>query len=175
MSREEAGETLAEAAGKAMEGMTFRKALRLGAASENLRLPFRRVTEEEVTGRTRGAQRFVDPAIYDRLIPGLVKDIEASPGCPAEVQALFMDEYALVAVPGEYFVEFGLRIKEAVHPKRALVVTCANGQVGYLPTPEAFRRGGYETTFAPTSRLGHEAGDRIAEAAIRLVLDRAPR
>ena len=34
---------------------------------------------------------------------------------------------------------------------------------------EAFERGGYETTFALSSRLAPEAGDILADAAISLI------
>jgi hypothetical protein len=49
------------------------------------------------------------------------------------------------------------------------VVGLANGMVGYVPTPEAFRRGGYETTFADASRLAPEAGEMLFDAAISLL------
>ena len=87
----------------------------------------------------------------------------------AEVQALFLDEYAFVGIPAEYFVEHGLRIKEECYPKRALVVGHANGMVGYVPTRWAFKRGGYETTFLSSSRLAPEAGDMLADAAIEII------
>ena len=45
----------------------------------------------------------------------------------------------------------------------------ANGMVGYVPHRDAFLRGGYETTFAPTSRLAPEAGDLLADGAIELI------
>ena len=51
----------------------------------------------------------------------------------------------------------------------ALVVSHANGMVGYVPTAKAFVRGGYETTFTGSSRLAPEAGDILADAAIALV------
>jgi len=88
---------------------------------------------------------------------------------PAEVQALFLDEYAFVGIPAEYFVQHGLRIKREGWPRHALVVAHANGMVGYVPTKEAFLRGGYETTFADSSRLAPEAGDLLADAAIELI------
>ncbi len=88
---------------------------------------------------------------------------------PAEVQAITVGDYTYAGVPAEYFVQYGLRIKEECHPLRALVVAQANGMVGYLPTREAFRRGGYETTFTDSSRMAPEAGDMVADCAIRLV------
>jgi hypothetical protein len=43
-----------------------------------------------------------------------------------------------------------------------------------VPTRQAFERGGYETTFAGSSKLAPEAGDMLADAAIKLVRDAKP-
>jgi hypothetical protein len=66
-------------------------------------------------------------------------------------------------------VEFGLRIKEETWPLRTFVVGYANGMLGYLPTLEGFKRGGYEATYGPPSCMAPEAGDRLAAAAVDLV------
>lgn len=168
-SMEEAGQRLADDARELLKTMTFRSGAHLGAASTIVRLPFRAVTKAEVAGTARGAQRFIDPAIYDRGMPALVERIRREGRSPAEVQALFINDIAFAAIPAEYFVEHGLRIKEMSHPAHALVVGHANGMVGYVPTQAAFRRGGYETTFGAGSHLAPEAGDQLADAAIRLV------
>lgn len=49
------------------------------------------------------------------------------------------------------------------------MVGYANGMVGYVPTREAFARGGYETTFASGSRLAPEAGDLLEKCAVELI------
>ena len=85
------------------------------------------------------------------------------------MQVLFLDEYAFVSIPGEFFVELGLRIKERAYPRRACVVGLANGIVGYIPHKEAFARGGYETTFMSSSKLAHEAGDTLVDCAVDLI------
>jgi hypothetical protein len=127
------------------------------------------VTEAEVEGRTRGAQRFIDPAIYERAIPALVSTIQERKTHRVEIQVLALGEIAIVSVPGEYFTEFGLWIKERAYPTNALVATNANGRVGYIPTRDAFLRGGYETTFGPASMLAPEAGELIAATAVELI------
>jgi len=88
---------------------------------------------------------------------------------PAEVQTLGIGNVRYVSIPAEYFVEHGLRIKEETHPRHTLVVGHANGMVGYVPTSQAFRRGGYETTFGFGYRMAPEAGDLLADAAIGLI------
>jgi hypothetical protein len=153
--------------------MTFVDDLPLAAAKTTVQLPYRAVTDDEIKGTVPGAQRFIDPKLYDLLIPNLLKRIEARGSQPAEVQALSIGEVSFVSIPAEYFVEHGLRIKLESHPRHALVVGHANGMVGYLPTKEAFTRGGYETTFSPGHRMAPEAGDILADAAITLIKEGA--
>ena len=169
LNKEEAGARLAAAADRALEDVAFRAEARLGGARTTLHLPYREVTDDEIAGTVRGAQRFVDPAAYDRAMPALLERIRARGAQPAEVQALHLDECSFVSIPAEYFVELGLRIKEESHPRRALVVSIANGMIGYVPTRQAFERGGYETTFGPHSRMAPETGDLLADAAVELV------
>ncbi len=166
---EEVGRRLADDAGRAIEGMRFRKSVRLASASRTIQLPYRELTEEQLTGRARGAQRFIDPAIYERSIPRVVERIRARGTQPAEVQVHFLDEFALASAPAEFFVELGLSIKERAYPRHALVVSCANGMVGYLPTRAAMARGGYETTFADSSRMAAGAGEMVADCAAELI------
>lgn len=169
-SADEVAALLAEDVQRVLATLPFTAEVRLGAASRVVDLPYRRATAEEIKGAVRGAQRFIDPAIYDRAMAELTEKIARRGGVHrAEIQTLALGNTAFVAVPGEYFVEFGLRIKQAAHPVHALVVTCANGRVGYLPTREAFQRGGYETTFGPSSMLAPEAGDLIVETATNLI------
>ena len=168
-SKEEVGTILAEDVRKGMEGMTFRNEVKVGCTSKTIQLPFRTITDAEIQGMTRGAQRFVDPAIYDREMPRLLERIRRMGTQSAQVQVMFLDEYAYAGIPAEYFVQHGLRIKEAVYPRHALVVGQANGMVGYVPHKEAFLRGGYETTLCGSSRLAPEAGDLLADGAMELI------
>jgi neutral ceramidase len=121
----------------------------------------------------RGAQRFIDPAIYERTIPPLMDKIRRRGAHRVEIQVVLMGDCAIVGVPGELFCEYGLQIKKDAHPLRALVATCTNGRVGYIPTREAFRRGGYETTFGPSSMLAPQAGDLIVQTAIEVIAQAA--
>jgi hypothetical protein len=168
-SQEQVGQALTRDVAGVLHGIQYERDVRLGAASRVVKLPYRVVTEDEVKGRSRGAQRFIDPAIYERAIPALVRTIQERKTHRAEIQVLALGATAIVSVPGEYFCEFGLWIKERAYPVRALVATNANGRVGYIPTREAFLHGGYETTFGPASMLAPEAGELIAATAVELI------
>ena len=168
-SAEEIASRLAGHAETVLSAMRFSPAAELGSAARTIQLPYRTITPQEIAGTVRGAQRFVDPAAYDRDIPRLLERIRRRGAQPAEVQAIRINDVAVAGVPAEYFVQLGLRIKEQSHPRHALVVSHANGMVGYVPHKEAFLRGGYETTFAGSSRLAPEAGDLLADKAVELI------
>jgi hypothetical protein len=76
------------------------------------------------------------------------------------------------ANPAEIFSEFALAIREASPARVTLISELTDGYVGYIPTPLAFTRGGYETWPCQTSKLSPEAGDRVVEAT-RGLLERA--
>jgi neutral ceramidase len=169
LSAETVGAILCHDVQAALEPTIYTDALGLNAVSSTIELPYRRPTQAELAGELDGAQRFIDQAIYERQIPVMLGKMRARGTHRAEVQALAIGDCIIVGVPGELFVEYGLRIKEVAYPMRALVATCANGRVGYIPTAAAFRRGGYETTFGPSSMLAPDAGELILETAAALI------
>jgi hypothetical protein len=163
------GRVLADAVRKVLPGIKYRRDPAIKSSCRTVDLPYRRVTEDEIRGTVRGAQRFIDPGLYDAEMPELVERIKREGHKRAEVQAVSLGELVLVTLPAEPFCELGLRIKEGVHPRDAWVVGYANGMVGYVPTREAFARGGYETTFCGGSCLAPEAGDMLVDAAVGLI------
>ncbi len=87
------------------------------------------------------------------------------------IQVFRIGEIALVGVPGEPFVEGQLRLKleSPTYPTYALHM--CNDEAGYIPTPQAFRGGGYETETAHWSFLGPEALDCIVDGALGMLKD----
>ncbi|MFB3905677.1 MAG: neutral/alkaline non-lysosomal ceramidase N-terminal domain-containing protein [Acidobacteriota bacterium] len=63
------------------------------------------------------------------------------------LQAFRINDLFVLGLPGEAFVEIGLRIKQ-IAPRSTFVVGLANGYAGYIPTSEAFGAGGYEVVSA---------------------------
>jgi neutral ceramidase len=86
-----------------------------------------------------------------------------------EIQVLTLGDVAIVALPVELFTEFGRQIKAQSPFQETFIATLANGWHGYVPTREAFNRGGYEPRFAYPSRLVEEAGEMMSEAALELL------
>ncbi len=174
LSLEAIGATLAADAAQVIGSLTWREQVRLGARRRTIALPYREPTPEQVAGTVRGAQRFVDPGVYDRGMPALLERIRQRGTQPAEVQVLSLDEWDWVGLPAEYFCELGLQIKERAHPRRAVVVGYANGMVGYVAHRAAYDRGGYETTFISSSRVAPGAGEQLADCAVELLTSTDP-
>jgi neutral ceramidase len=107
-----------------------------------------------------------------------------------EVQALRIGGCALVALPGEIFVELGLAIKarspfgpgdaasvEGTQPNRTpegrgvtLVASLANDYVGYVPTRRAqLEEGGYETWAARSALPAAGTGEAMVDVAVKLL------
>jgi neutral ceramidase len=107
--------------------------------------------------------------VYAREWLLLAEEVKRQPTVNAEVQVMGVGRSAFVAIPGELFCQFGWDIKRRSPFPTTFVVTCANGMVGYLPTPDAFKGGGYEVRLARSSQLMPDAGERLVAEALRLL------
>ncbi|MDO4586802.1 MAG: neutral/alkaline non-lysosomal ceramidase N-terminal domain-containing protein [Planctomycetia bacterium] len=84
------------------------------------------------------------------------------------------DETAIVAIPGEVFVELGLAIKEQSPFKNTLIIELSQTSLCYIPTIKAFKEGSYETI---NSIIKPGGGEKIVEIAVEALnsLDMSPR
>lgn len=72
-------------------------------------------------------------------------------------------DIALVGIPGELFVEFGLALKHNPHFAHTFVVGYCNDLIGYIPTRAAYDEGGYEVD---TARIATGSGEKIVAVAL---------
>lgn len=84
---------------------------------------------------------------------------------PAPVQALRVNDLAIVGLPGEIFVELGLAVKEASPGTRTAVVSLANGYLGYVPDDPGYEQGGYETWAARSAAVERGTGETLVATA----------
>jgi neutral ceramidase len=85
-----------------------------------------------------------------------------------EIQHITIGELEIIGLPGEIFVEYGLELKRTSPMRHCLVFGNANGSAGYVPLPESFAEGAYETRLSQGSRLTAEAGPLILQAVERM-------
>ncbi|MDH5794671.1 MAG: neutral/alkaline non-lysosomal ceramidase N-terminal domain-containing protein [Candidatus Bathyarchaeota archaeon] len=89
------------------------------------------------------------------------------PEIEAEIQAWKIGDLGIAFAPGEVFNEIGTHIKEHSPFPSTFFVGYANGNVGYIPTPEAYAEGGYEVEQA--CRVSPEAARLIPDKCLELL------
>jgi neutral ceramidase len=72
-----------------------------------------------------------------------------------ELQGIRIGDAVFIAVPAEVFVEIGLQLKKYA-PRKTYIVGIANGYIGYLPTSQSYKIGGYEVVSARCAAETHE-------------------
>ena len=104
---------------------------------------------------------------YDAERKKVAEQRGKTPVVDCEVQGLRIGPLGIATNGAEYFVEYGLRIKQASPHKFTWFVELANEYIGYVPTAEAFAAGGYEPRTAQTSFLAPDGGQKLLEGALR--------
>jgi len=121
---------------------------------------FEKYKGQKMSGKARTAMINVLGAEHAlRLAQSDIKEVKA------EMQAIAINDTILIGIPGELFVEFGLEIKKNSPFKHTYLIGLANETVGYIPTPKAFKEGGYEVGGAP---IAPESGALIVKTALNL-------
>lgn len=96
----------------------------------------------------------------------------------AELQAIRLGEGVLLGLPAEVFTEVGSAVKAQSPFPHTLLVTYANGDVGYIPTEQDFEAGGYAATMAPAIYdhfpFTPDVGMRLVEATGQLLEELTP-
>jgi hypothetical protein len=83
-----------------------------------------------------------------------------------EVQALRVGDLAMVGLPGEFFVEYGLAIKRQSPFARTMTIELANDWIGYVPTDQGLDEGGYETWLARSAKVAKGAEELFISTAL---------
>lgn len=135
-----------------------------------LMLPLQTVTPEELAKGRKILTELNDPKVnfYDKVRAVKAVDLaRRGANWPFEVQVFRLNsETAIVCLPAEIFVEFGLAIKKASPFKQTMVVTLCNERPDYVPTLKAFQEGSYEIV---NSRVKPGGGEAMVEAAIKML------
>jgi hypothetical protein len=175
--------TLVETTHKILRnGLSFLVQPRLDARTLHVRLPKRRLTQQESASAQALLSEHPEPIWLDAEKTSIrwdwvyalsrldyLDECQHEPDYDFLIQVFRIGEAVLVGVPGEPFVEGQLRLKRDSPARPTYVLHMCNDAAGYIPTPQAFRGGGYETETAAWSFLGPEALDRVVDSALGLV------
>jgi len=162
------GSRLAAEAVRTIKSMRWLKSLSTAAATERVPVTIRPgsdvATERPAFGLGSGPENlFAAESLRVAL------ERERTPVVNCEVQGLRIGPLGIAANGAASFAEYGLRLKEASPHSFTWYVGLANESIGYVPTPQAFVAGGYETRTAPTSKLAADGGQKLLEGALRVL------
>jgi len=156
----------------ACNGAEFSSDLPLGSALTELTLtPRPAPTEEEIAQAAEIGEREEagKPVLMgEKSFARRVRRLVETPAKARDtwVQAMRIGDLGIAAVPGEYFCELGLRIKEQSPFAQTMVIELANDSVGYIPTTHAYEEGAYEPNSSPYLP---GFGEQIADAAVDML------
>lgn len=89
------------------------------------------------------------------------------PFMPAEVSAFGIKgdgvSVGLVSEPAELFCAYGIKARQYSPFATTLVLGLANGFIGYVPTPEVYTEGGYESE---ATQVAPEAGEQLCQTMV---------
>ncbi len=171
---------LTETASEALTRMEQLGRTTLRALSRSVSIPRRKLPPDEIAAAKSLLAQHPEPmwldddktAIsWDWVYAHALMDLATTrdPTCGYEVQAIRIGDVAVLALDGEPFVEAQLAIKLSSPARYTLVAHMCNGAEGqYVPTREAFERGGYETRW---SQLVPEALETIQCQAGKLLAE----
>jgi len=77
------------------------------------------------------------------------------------LQLIRLPSLTMFCLPVEPFTKIGLELRKMSQTPENMVVGLANGWYGYLPTPDEFDLGGYETKLGPWSYLDENTSELI--------------
>jgi hypothetical protein len=147
----------------------------LAVLNRRVEIPIQKCTVEEVERARLNVDKVGGkelPSLEQVRICTILHLQDLPPVLPLEVQAFRIGtDTAIVTLPGEVFVEFGLAIRKASPFKKTFVVELANDNPAYVPTREAFTQGAYEVV---NSRVQPGGGEKLVETAIELLKELKP-
>lgn len=177
------GAALADMTQKVLAGMTWADSAVVDFAARRLALPYRDIPAERSAEVERILSKNPQPPYLDSgkgvdpvwFRAASTRSVELakkrSPTLAYEVQAIRIGNAAIVALPGEPFVEGQLAIKQNSPAAMVQVAHMSSHYVGYLPTREAASRNGHESNADVTywAKLAPGALEHVVETARDLI------
>lgn len=145
--------------------LQWHSATPIKVCSETLKLKLRKPKEVQMH-EVKNLVRAVDYKKIDKITRDTLRQIYAreqtllheSPlFCEAAIQAIKIGPITIGALPGEFFGETGLKLKQQFGRFGYFTICMANGSLGYVPPAHEFKNGGYETWRCRSSKLELEA------------------
>ncbi len=112
---------------------------------------------------------FLDKVAMNRILWCDEMKQEGRTTMDVDVQVFRLSDHtAIVAFPGEMFVEHGLTVKNLSPFDNTIVMAYSNDRFSYWPNKLAFKQGGYEVE---NSFMAKGAGEMLVMAAVEMLLE----
>ena len=182
-SKRQVGLSLGGSALNALQWIRTSGQVRIRAARKSIELPLRRFPattrmEQQITDAEAALNSAVERKAPSREItecrealglarslPGWAERFGRRKTRTTEIQVFWLGDFPIIGLPGEVFVELGLRIKKALEAFPVLVVSLSNDSAGYIPIRRAYRQGGYESN---VSAFAPGCGEHLVREALDL-------
>ena len=182
-SAESVGEKLAQRSYEVALKVAYTEDVELGGAATQTLLKRRQISDEQLERAKRvlaGEMNLViDPLWHPvssmpndefaQRVIALRQRADAEPAYTVPTQALRIGDTKWAFCPGELFVRFGMDIKVRSTQRLTFVGAYSNGYIGYIFTPEAQQRGGYEPTPVGENAIDCNAGSALVDALTDLL------
>ena len=117
---------------------------------------------KDISSKKAGELTFFETVFMDLYEKFSDKEIDKR-----EITTMRIGDAVFCSAPGELFVEYGLEIKKWSPFEYTFIAEVCNDSVGYIPTFEAFYRGGYEASPIISVKATPALGMMIADANFR--------
>ncbi len=134
-----------------------------GSKFEDLQIPYY-TRDDELMAEIEAMKRRNDLEYFEEATVRAVEEWSHD-GEVADVplQVMRFGDMIIVGLPGEIFTKWGLEIKRWSPAPWTVIVELANDALGYVPTTDQARRGGYGAKPILSRRLIADAGRRMAD------------
>ena len=176
------GNLLADTARKVIGLLEWKKDAALDWKIRRIKLPIREVPDDRSEQSEQILSKHPEPFFAEGeddqvdwgwMSAALARSVELerrrAPELDYEIQVLRIGDAAFVGLPGEPFVEGALAIKLASPTYPTYVVHATSHYAGYIPTREAFARGGHEVALSSWAKLEPQSLEMIIENATDLL------
>ena len=166
------GQALGDAVIQAVPNLNDIAEPHLATATRTVLIKLREYPPDEVAqqrhrwySEEREGTGFLD-LVHAATVTGIYDRHEGGP-VPVLLQAFRIDnELAIVGLPGEVSVEFGLSLKQRSPFQKTIVVQLSNDWFGYIPPRRIFAEGNYEAVVA---KIKPGEGERMVEHALDML------
>lgn len=87
-----------------------------------------------------------------------------------ELKAIHIGDALIIAWPGEIFVDFGIELRKNLIGRPVLISELSNGCIqNYIPTREAYDRGGYEPRIVGVTNPEKDTGSLVLKNTLEMI------